>query len=334
MRSERKRPAESPSPSPSPLLFSPRRAALWVVWSLYVYHLLLSDGPPGASILHPDAAVLAEAARLSLNFWYLMPLALPKLAPVLHPVLEAIFNLVVAWASLMFGFLSDDRGCPRQRVPMLPFCVGTALLTNVFFLPYLALRRGKPRLYAAAAATAARNRGASVAGDSGARMDWLWRVSESKALPAVLTVVWLASIAWAAAGRPAYFASTASTATTTAATTMTTTTTMTTSLSSLASLRWSTFAHLVRTDRLAYSFVLDALTFYAFQAALVPDDMRRRGLDPEREPRARRLLRVARALPFLGVAWYLYVRGPLMQPVPPPPPQQDEDSDDGDEEEE
>ena len=32
---------------------------------------------------------------------------------------------------------SDGRG---QKVPMLPFMVGTAFLTNVFYLPYLGLR--------------------------------------------------------------------------------------------------------------------------------------------------------------------------------------------------
>ena len=54
-----------------------------------------------------------------------------------HPALEALFNIVVAWGSLFVGFLSDGR---RQRVPMLPFMVGTAFLTNVFYLPYLGLR--------------------------------------------------------------------------------------------------------------------------------------------------------------------------------------------------
>ena len=46
-----------------------------------------------------------EAINLSINFWFVTPLVFPSVAPVIHPALEGLFNIVVAWGALFFGFL-------------------------------------------------------------------------------------------------------------------------------------------------------------------------------------------------------------------------------------
>lgn len=69
---------------------------------------------------------------------------------------------------------SDGRG---QKVPMLPFMVGTAFLTNVFYLPYLGLRSSNAEPLTAPAPS-----------DSDAKAI---AVGESKALPLIQIAVFL-----------------------------------------------------------------------------------------------------------------------------------------------
>ncbi|MDX5473043.1 MAG: hypothetical protein LPJ97_12220, partial [Marinobacter sp.] len=155
-------------------------ALLTLIWLVYIGYLLLSDFPPGDSLLHLSTDTLREAIALSLNFWFVMPLLFPDVAPVLNPVLEGIFNIVIAWALLFWGFLLDGR---RQRWPMTPFLLGTALLTNVFYLPWLALRRQN-------------------AEPIEPPLSRLESFTESKTLPIGLAAVCLASVLWAVFGRP------------------------------------------------------------------------------------------------------------------------------------
>ncbi len=158
------------------------RILLWLVWVAYVGYLLLSDFPPGPALLHLRADVLQEVLALSANFWFLLPAVAPELAPALNPVLEGLFNFTIAWGLLFFGFLLDGRG---QRWPMLPFLVGTAFLTNVFYLPWLALRRPQPAAPADPLST-------------------LERVAESRIWPALLLVVAALSPVWALLARPEF----------------------------------------------------------------------------------------------------------------------------------
>lgn len=171
----------APSPTRSlPLLGV--RLFLWSIWGIYIGYLLLSDWPPGPSLLHTQPETLQEAIDLSLNFWFVLPALFPAVAPVLHPALEGLFNLVVAWGLLFWGFLLDGR---NQRWPMLPFLLGTALLTNVFYLPWLALRQPNPSL-------------------PEGNLTRLERVAESRGLPLTIFGVVLVSIIWALWGRPEF----------------------------------------------------------------------------------------------------------------------------------
>lgn len=125
--------------SPTPARHRPAvQILLWSAWLGYVGYLFLSDVPPGPSLLQLGGDAWQEALALSLNFWFVLPAVAPQLAPELNPVLEGLFNFTIAWGLLFFGFLLDGRG---QRWPMLPFAIGTAFLTNVFYLPWLALRQ-------------------------------------------------------------------------------------------------------------------------------------------------------------------------------------------------
>ena len=244
-----------------------------------MHHVFLSDAPCGPGITGDLCGIglptILEAVQLSINFWFVSPIAFPSLAPVLHPALEGFFNVVVAWGGLFFGLLSDGL---RQRVPMLPFLVGTAFLTNVFYLPYLGLRGSVGADKAAAAPPPA-------AALSAAESRW-W--------PALMTAVLAASALWGCYGRadadPSAWGDVAA--------------------------RWTALADMtLRTDRLAHSFLVDCVTFWAFQGALLPDDLRRRGLDPRRGPGAAALA-LGWLVPFLGLAGYLLWRPPLL-PDPP-----------------
>lgn len=158
------------------------RIFLWCVWITYVGYLLLSDLPPGESVLHPQPETLKEAIDLSLNFWFVLPALFPNIAPVLHPMLEGLFNITIAWGLLFWGFLIDGR---QQRLPIVPFLVGTALLTNVFYLPWLALRQPNPDPPEVA-------------------LSPLEKFAESRVLPLVLATVALASVGWAVWARPEF----------------------------------------------------------------------------------------------------------------------------------
>ena len=60
-----------------------------------------------------------EAINLSINFWFVTPLVFPSMAPVIHPALEGLFNIVVAWGALFVGFLRCPARPPRARAQPL-----------------------------------------------------------------------------------------------------------------------------------------------------------------------------------------------------------------------
>ncbi|MUG96278.1 hypothetical protein F7734_29650 [Scytonema sp. UIC 10036] len=158
------------------------RIFLWGAWIIYIGYLLLSDLPPGLSVLYIQPETLQEALDLSLNFWFVMPLLSPTTAPAINPALEGLFNILITWGLLFWGFLVDGR---NQRFPIVAFLIGTALLTNVFYLPWLAIRRSNPQ----------------TPQDS---LNTLEKIAESRAFPLVLTTVIVASVAWALLARPEF----------------------------------------------------------------------------------------------------------------------------------
>lgn len=168
----------------SKLIDEPVRALPLVCFVLYCQQLFFAEGQllPGPSALALDGATWREVRDLSLNFWQIGPALFPAGFPVAHPMLEGLFNVVLAWSALFFGFAADGR---PPRPPMAPTLAGMQFLTNAFFLPYLALR---PR-------------------DDGAVVEALGpveTVAESKAVPLVLGGVVAWSLYWACAARPEF----------------------------------------------------------------------------------------------------------------------------------
>eukprot|EP00171_Calliarthron_tuberculosum_P017294 IDg17294t1 len=127
--------------------------------------LSFQGGAPGTAGTATGA--LLEALQLSLNFAFVTPLLFPTQAPILHPCYEGMFNAVIAWALLLVGFASEDVS-RDQRIPFGLTALAAAFLTNLAYLPFLAIRRAN-----GVRVSRVQRKGASV----------LLRVAESRVLP-------------------------------------------------------------------------------------------------------------------------------------------------------
>ena len=119
----------------------PIRIIPLIIWAAYMYIVFFSDGIlPGANALQLEQRTWEEVRDLSLNFFFVSPILSLPFSPVVHPMLEGVFNILLAWAALFSGFLSDDRVRKPNLVPFLPTVIGMQFLTSAFLLPYLATR--------------------------------------------------------------------------------------------------------------------------------------------------------------------------------------------------
>ncbi|GKY99628.1 hypothetical protein MPSEU_000916900 [Mayamaea pseudoterrestris] len=158
-------------------------------WIAYMYIVFFSDGIlPGANALVLEQRTWEEVINLSLNFFLVAPLLHLPFSPVVHPMLEGVFNLLLAWAAMFAGFLSDDRRDKPNLFPMLPAVAGMQLLTSAFLLPYLATRSTETR--------------AELSKDD---VGTVARVCESPLLGVSMGLVGTGSIAWFVFGRMADF---------------------------------------------------------------------------------------------------------------------------------
>lgn len=118
----------------------PVRLLPLVVWITYCYVVFFSDWFFGVPVQALESRTWEEVRDLSLNFFLVAPILGLPFAPVVHPGLEAIFNLLLSWAAMFAGFLTDDRPQKPNPLPMLPTVIGMQFLTSAFLLPYLATR--------------------------------------------------------------------------------------------------------------------------------------------------------------------------------------------------
>ena len=171
----------------SKLIAEPIRAIPLAAWVAYVSIVFFSNGIlPGPDATQLDAATWVEVRDLSLNFWLVAPVLGLPFAPVVHPGLEGIFNLLLAWAACFAGFLSDGRR-GRPSGSFLPIAAGMQFLTNAFLLPYLTYRSVET--------------GEVVYADE---LDAAESAAESPLLGPLFGIVGAGSIAWGLVGRPEF----------------------------------------------------------------------------------------------------------------------------------
>ena len=251
----------------------PMRIVPIVTWLAYMGIVFFSDGIlPGANALQLEQRTWEEVRDLSLNFFLVSPILHLPFAPVVHPMLEGVFNLLLSWAAMFAGFLSDEREDRPNIFPMLPAVAGMQFLTSAFLLPYLALRSSEELKSGDVVYKE------DLSGLEGKLGEFPW-------LGAMMGAVGSGSIAWFFLARPDEFGS-------------------------AFSERYASFLDLLSIDRVGSSFIVDLAIFALFQGWLVDDDMRRRGIDIDGGEMAG-LRNVAKFFPFFGLAAYLTLRPAL-----------------------
>lgn len=117
---------------------------LWAATAIYVGCLLLS--PPGwlpgepVWAIQPDT--IQEILNESLNFFFILPLlnlvGIGWQAPAVNPAAQGFFNFAEAWIFMFLPLMLMDKR--SQHLPRRLFWGCAMFLTNVFLMPYMALR--------------------------------------------------------------------------------------------------------------------------------------------------------------------------------------------------
>jgi len=274
------------------------------VWALYTYIVFFSDGIiPGANALQLEGWTWEQVRDLSLNLFLVSPTINLPFAPTTHPILEGVFNLLLSWATLFSGFLSDEREDNPNVLELGWVVLRMQFLTSAFYLPYLVSRTPesprlilndgtKPELFYDdgdddlvieidfdAAVTRQDIKGQQIQS----------KIAENKKFHAVLGAVGSYSILWGIFARADD------------------------GFSTTLPDRLDSFGELMAIDRVGFSFLVDLAIFGLFQGWLVDDDLRRRGLDPELTGSLRT---VGKYVPFFGLVAYLLMRPALPSSVP------------------
>ncbi|MEM7793790.1 MAG: hypothetical protein AAF579_04960 [Cyanobacteria bacterium P01_C01_bin.118] len=134
------------SPTSTASIVSPR--VFWLLWTataIYVGLLLLSPPSwlPGDPVWAIQPNTIQEILDESLNFFFILPLLnllgisyLP--APTVNPAVQGFFNLAEAWIFMFLPLMLMDK--QSQHLPKVLLWGMAMFLTNVFLMPYMALR--------------------------------------------------------------------------------------------------------------------------------------------------------------------------------------------------
>lgn len=256
------------------IIKEPVRLIPITLWIFYCWLLFFSDIIPGPNALQLDPHTWEEVRDLSVNYLLIVPLFSGG-SPVIHPVLEALFNIILLWSTLFFGFVIDGKSALQSRNSsssdansMVTTLFGMQLLTNAVFLPYLFSRTtpSETEIYQAKS-------------NGYGELSAVEKFGESKAMPIAATILVILCLVWGIEGRPEF--------------------------GDLPT-RWGSFGELIKGDRLGFSFVVDLVYFAAFQGWLVSSDASRRRWrsDDERE----RWSQIAKYVPLFGLGGYLLAR--------------------------
>ncbi|WP_013323134.1 hypothetical protein [Gloeothece verrucosa] len=155
MASEKLKPQRDKDPLSESLLQQPieekkglstTSIGLWVLWVVYVYILLFSPTGQiigGEPVWAIQPHTIQEALNESTNYFFILPFlnALGinvMIAPLVHPVSQGLFNFAEAWMLMFLPLmLADPAGSKLPKVGLWGLAM---FLTNVFLIPYMALR--------------------------------------------------------------------------------------------------------------------------------------------------------------------------------------------------
>lgn len=271
--------------SASGFIDEPRKLIPFGAWIFYCWFLFISNVAPGPNALQLDSNTWKEVLDLSYNFWLILPIGFPQLAvDTVSPVLEGIFNLLLAWAGLYAGFMVDGKQLKTQNDVkeaenkfILPAIV-MQFLTNAAYLPYLFTRKAYSVGSGSAAARSDTRESPLFNIED---LSPLEKVCESRGLPLLFGAVGVISIAWGLYGRMDQY--------------------------SEMSTRIESFSSMMSSDRLGFSFVIDLLYFSVFQGWLINDDLLKRGLSAQ-ESASSNLAKIGSTVPFFGLIYYLLQR--------------------------
>ncbi|EPS58117.1 hypothetical protein M569_16698, partial [Genlisea aurea] len=122
------------------------QVSLWIAECVYVVWLFFLPYAPGDPIWAISPETVNSLLGLSLNFFFILPLSNSAAgihlleAPILHPVSEGLFNLVIGWTFLFAPLLYSDRRRDRYQGSIDVLWCLQMLLTNTFLIPYMAIR--------------------------------------------------------------------------------------------------------------------------------------------------------------------------------------------------
>ncbi len=123
---------------------------LWFLAGTYIYILLCSSPNfilPGEPVWAVQPETIKEVISESINFFFVLPIlnslgiSIMK-SPVVHPAIEAQFNFAEAWIFMFLPLLLADKRI--RNFPKVALWSVAMFLTNVFLLPYMALRFKQP----------------------------------------------------------------------------------------------------------------------------------------------------------------------------------------------
>jgi hypothetical protein len=288
------------------LQLEPIRYIPLAVWILYMYIVFFSNGIiPGADVLQLEQRTWDEVRDLSLNFFLVAPIMKLSFSPIVHPLLESVFNVLLSWAAMFIGYISDDRTKKPNLIPIVPVVIGMQFLTSAFLLPYLITRTSeldKEQIHTTiqrleddvegnnTVSTTTQTTTATTATSSSTIG---FAIGENKFLGPILGLVGTYSIIWGLYGRYDDYGT--------------------------ISERYISFVQLLSIDRVGSSFLIDLFIFGIFQGWLVDDDLKRRRIVQHQQQQydcTLEVLRfVAKYIPFFGMAIYLTFRPNLASSI-------------------
>ncbi|KAK9812268.1 hypothetical protein WJX73_009037 [Symbiochloris irregularis] len=196
-----------PKANPANLNNIPTNAILvWGFYAVYLWYIFFSKLAPGAPGITPPPGTFTELYHESINYFYIniflhwanLP-GIPTNAE--HPVSEALFNFVNAYSLMLWPLMAADMKSIKIKGKFW-WWVGTQFITNVVFLPFMAIREQPAGSFGTLtqSQTDARLAELTAEGPEGdLRMPYY-----APAMGAVAAVIGLVSIAWAVVGRPEF----------------------------------------------------------------------------------------------------------------------------------